>query len=112
MIEQIEVALEKLEKQAGKNFRFTLTTNGMLIDDDVIDFTNREMSNVVLSLDGRREVHDRFRVDYIANELYKILPGKQAREDMLQGYREVRERLGDAVAPDNAARIMLRLLGS
>lgn len=54
---------------------------------------------------------DRFRVDYIANELYKILPGKQAREDMLQGYREVRERLGDAVAPDNAARIMLRLLG-
>ncbi len=55
---------------------------------------------------------DRFRVDYIANELYKILPGKQAREDMLQGYREVRERLGDAVAPDNAARIMLRLLGA
>lgn len=55
---------------------------------------------------------DRFRVDYIANELYKILPGKQAREDMLQGYREVRERLGDDVAPDNAARIMLRLLGS
>ena len=55
---------------------------------------------------------DRFRVDYIANELYKILPGKQAREDMMQGYREVRERLGDAVAPDNAARIMLRLLGS
>lgn len=55
---------------------------------------------------------DRFRVDYIANELYKILPGKQAREDMLQGYREVRERLGDAVAPDNAASIMLRLLGS
>ena len=55
---------------------------------------------------------DRFRVDYIANELYKILPGKQAREDMLQGYREVRERLGDAVAPDNAARIMQRLLGS
>lgn len=53
---------------------------------------------------------DRFRVDNIANELYKILPGKQAREEMLQGYREVRERLGDDVAPDNAARIMLRLL--
>jgi len=52
------------EKEAGKNFRFTLTTNGMLIDDDVIDFANREMSNVVLSLDGRREVHDRYRVDY------------------------------------------------
>ena len=53
-----------IEKAAGKNFRFTLTTNGMLIDDDVIDFANREMSNVVLSLDGRKEVHDRFRVDY------------------------------------------------
>jgi len=45
----------------GKNFRFTLTTNGLLIDDDVIDFTNREMSNVVLSLDGRPGTHDVFR---------------------------------------------------
>ena len=53
-----------VEKQHSKNFRFTLTTNGMLIDDDVIEFSNREMSNVVLSLDGRREVHDRYRVDY------------------------------------------------
>ena len=53
-----------IEKEKGKNFRFTLTTNGMLIDDDVIKFSNREMSNVVLSLDGRKEVHDRFRVDY------------------------------------------------
>ncbi len=52
------------EKEAGKNFRFTLTTNGMNIDDEVIDFANREMSNVVLSLDGRKEIHDRFRVDY------------------------------------------------
>ena len=53
-----------IEKEKGKNFRFTLTTNGMLIDDDVIEFSNKEMSNVVLSLDGRREIHDRFRVDY------------------------------------------------
>ena len=53
-----------VEKQHSKNFRFTLTTNGMLIDDDVIEFSNREMSNVVLSLDGRREIHDRYRVDY------------------------------------------------
>ncbi len=53
-----------IEKEKNKNFRFTLTTNGVLIGDDVIDFANREMSNVVLSLDGRREVHDRFRVDY------------------------------------------------
>ncbi len=54
----------KREKETGKNFRFTLTTNGVLVDDDVIDFANKEMHNVVLSLDGRREVHDRFRVDY------------------------------------------------
>lgn len=53
-----------IEKEAGKNFRFTLTTNGMLVDDDVIDFANRECHNVVLSLDGRKEVHDKYRVDY------------------------------------------------
>ena len=53
-----------IEKKHNKNFRFTLTTNGMLIDDDVIDFANRECANVVLSLDGRREIHDRHRVDY------------------------------------------------
>lgn len=64
-----------VEKQAGKNFRFTLTTNGVLIDDDVIDFANREMSNVVLSLDGRKEIHDRFRVDYAGNGSFdKIVP--------------------------------------
>lgn len=50
-----------IENEKGKHFRFTLTTNGMFIDDDVIDFANREMDNVVLSLDGRREVNDRFR---------------------------------------------------
>lgn len=50
-----------IEEAHGKNFRFTLTTNGVGIDDDVIDFANREMHNVVLSLDGRREVHDRLR---------------------------------------------------
>ena len=49
------------EKQTGKVFRFTLTTNGVLLDDEVMDFCNREMSNVVLSIDGRKEVHDRMR---------------------------------------------------
>ncbi|MCD7774014.1 MAG: thioether cross-link-forming SCIFF peptide maturase [Clostridiales bacterium] len=64
-----------IEKDAGKNFRFTLTTNGMLIDDDVIEFANREMHNVVLSLDGRKEIHDRVRVDYAGNGSYdKIVP--------------------------------------
>ncbi len=64
-----------IEKEKGKNFRFTLTTNGVLIDDDVIDFANKEMSNVVLSLDGRKEVHDKFRVDYNGNGSFdKIVP--------------------------------------
>ena len=64
VVKQLVAYARSIEKDAGKNFRFTLTTNGMLIDDDVIDFANREMSNVVLSLDGRKEVHDRYRVDY------------------------------------------------
>lgn len=65
----------EIEKKYDKNFRFTLTTNGVLLDDDVIDFANKEMSNVVLSLDGRKEVHDRFRVDYAGNGSFdKIVP--------------------------------------
>ncbi len=49
------------EKEYDKNFRFTLTTNGILLDDDVMEFANKEMSNVVLSLDGRKEVNDEMR---------------------------------------------------
>ena len=50
-----------IEKEHNKNFRFTLTTNGLLVDQDVIDFTNKEMSNVVLSLDGKKETNDKMR---------------------------------------------------
>lgn len=49
------------EKIHNKNFRFTLTTNGVLLDDEVMEFANREMANVVLSIDGRKEVNDRMR---------------------------------------------------
>ncbi len=49
------------EQEAGKKFRFTLTTNGVLLNEDVMEFANREMDNVVLSIDGRQEVHDRMR---------------------------------------------------
>ena len=51
----------ELEKSRDKHFRFTLTTNGVLLNDEIMDFCNREMDNVVLSLDGRKEVHDRMR---------------------------------------------------
>ena len=46
------------EKEFNKKFRFTLTTNGMLLTDEVMEFANKEMANVVLSIDGRKEVHD------------------------------------------------------
>ncbi|MCR5774198.1 MAG: thioether cross-link-forming SCIFF peptide maturase [Lachnospiraceae bacterium] len=49
------------EAETGKKFRFTLTTNGMLLTDEVLDFANKEMHNLVLSIDGRREVNDRMR---------------------------------------------------
>lgn len=75
VVKQLVAYARSIEKAAKKNFRFTLTTNGVLIDDDVIDFCNREMSNVVLSLDGRKEVHDRYRVDYAGNGSWeKIVP--------------------------------------
>ena len=64
VVKQLVAYARSIEKEKGKNFRFTLTTNGMLIDDDVIEFANKECSNVVLSLDGRKEIHDRYRVDY------------------------------------------------
>lgn len=50
-----------LEEPNNKRFRFTLTTNGVLLSDDIIDFANREMANIVLSVDGRKEIHDKMR---------------------------------------------------
>ena len=75
VVKRLVAYAREQEKIHNKNFRFTLTTNGVLIDDDVIDFANRECGNVVLSLDGRKEVHDRFRVDYGGNGSWeKIVP--------------------------------------
>lgn len=63
------------EQLHNKNIRYTLTTNGINLTDDVIDFCNEEMHNVVLSLDGRKEVNDRFRVDCNGCGSYdKIVP--------------------------------------
>ncbi len=75
VVKRLVAYARTIEKEKGKNFRFTLTTNGVSIDSDVIDFANREMSNVVLSLDGRREVHDRYRVDYQGQGSYdRVVP--------------------------------------
>ena len=75
VVKDLVAYARSVEKEKNKNFRFTLTTNGMLVDDDVIAWANRECSNVVLSLDGRKEIHDRFRVDYAGNGSWeKIVP--------------------------------------
>ena len=76
VVKQLVAYAREQEKIHNKNFRFTLTTNGVLIDDDVIDFSNREMSNVVLSLDGRKEVHDRLRKDYAGKGSYDLIVPK------------------------------------
>lgn len=81
------------EKKYNKNFRFTLTTNGLLINDDVIDFCNREMSNVVLSLDGRKKTNDMMRVspngsgsyDLIVNKFKKFADSRKQKDYYMRG---------------------------
>ncbi len=65
-----------LEEKYDKVFRFTITTNGILLDDETIDYINREMSNVVLSLDGRGEVNDRMRPTVNGKGSYEIIVPK------------------------------------
>jgi uncharacterized protein len=75
VVKQLVAYGRSQEALHNKKFRFTLTTNGLLLDDDVMEFANREMHNVVLSLDGRREIHDHLRKDYNGVGSYdKIVP--------------------------------------
>lgn len=76
VVKKLVAYARSVEKEHNKNFRFTLTTNGMLVDDEVIDFANKEMSNVVLSLDGRKVVNDHFRVDYKGKGSYDTIVPK------------------------------------
>ncbi len=76
----------ELEKTHNKKFRFTLTTNGVLLDDDVIDFANKEMHNVVLSLDGRKEIHDHLR---------KTVNGKGSYDTIVPKFQHFIEKRGD-----------------
>lgn len=62
-----------LEKQYDKSFRFTITTNGVLLNDENIDYINREMSNVVLSLDGRPQVNDHMRPTVNGKGSYEVI---------------------------------------
>ena len=76
VVKEIVAYARSIEKKYNKNFRFTLTTNGMLVDDDVIEFTNKECHNVVLSLDGRKEIHDRLRKTVNGKGSYDIIVPK------------------------------------
>jgi uncharacterized protein len=80
----VEYARSK-EKEYNKNFRFTITTNGILLNDDYIDFINKEMSNVVLSLDGRKEINDAIRPTVNQKGSYDIIVPK---------YQELVEKRG------------------
>lgn len=94
VVKQTVAYARSLEKEHNKNFRFTITTNGLLLDDDKIDFINREMSNCVLSLDGRKEVNDRLRVcpdgktgsyDMIVPKYQKLVAGRGDKEYYVRG---------------------------
>lgn len=65
-----------IEEKHGKHFRFTLTTNGVLLDEEVIKFLNKEMDNVVLSLDGRKEINDKKRKNINGDGSYDIIVPK------------------------------------
>jgi len=79
--------------RAGKKFLFTTTTNALLLDDDAIDFFNREMENVVLSLDGRKEVHDAIRktingkgsFDYVIENVKKFVRSRGDKSYYVRG---------------------------
>ena len=86
VVKQIVEYARSREAEFGKKFRFTITTNGLLLDDDKIAFIKREMHNVVLSIDGRKEVNDSMRV--LAN-------GKGCYDTILPKYKKLVEKRGD-----------------
>ena len=79
VVKQIVEYARSLEQEHNKLFRFTITTNGMLLDDAKIDYINKEMSNVVLSIDGRRGVNDKMRPCINGAGSYDIIMDKYKR---------------------------------
>ena len=86
VVKQVVAYARSKEQEYGKHFRFTITTNGMLLNDDNIDFINKEMSNVVLSIDGRKAVNDRMR---------KRVDGKGSYDIILPKYQRLVAQRGD-----------------
>lgn len=85
VIKQLVAYGRSRETECGKQFRFTLTTNGLLLDDAVIAFANKEMSNVVISLDGRKPVNDKMR---------KTLQEEGTYETILPAFKKLAESRG------------------
>lgn len=77
-----------MEKIHGKNFRFTITTNGILLDDEKINFINKEMYDVVLSLDGRKEINDLFRLTKVGTGSYDLIIPKFKKLVKLRGEKQ------------------------
>ena len=77
-----------IEKEKNKKFKFTTTTNCVLMNDEIIDFLNREMGNVVISMDGRPEVHDRMRPTVNGKGSYAIIAEKAKKFAALRGDKE------------------------
>jgi uncharacterized protein len=88
VVKQIVAYARSIEKEKNKNFRFTLTTNGLLLNEEVTEFLNNECHNVVLSLDGRREVHDRLRKTPGGQGSYDIIVPKFQQFVRQRGDRE------------------------
>ena len=76
------------EKETGKEFRFTITTNGLMMNDEQLDFINKEMKNVVLSIDGRKEVHDRMRPTANGKGTYDLIADNFKRFRAVRGDKE------------------------
>ena len=93
VVKQIVEYARSREAGFNKKFRFTITTNGLLLDDEKIEFINKEMSNVVLSIDGRKEINDYFRVlpngqgcyDMILPKYQKLVAGRGDKEYYVRG---------------------------
>jgi len=88
VVKEIVKYARSKEKEYGKNFRFTITTNGILLTDDKIDFINKEMHNAVLSIDGRKEVNDRMRVHVDGSGSYSQIIDKYKRFVEKRGSKE------------------------
>ncbi len=88
VVKQLVAYARSREQSSGKHFRFTLTTNGVLVDEEVIEFSNQEMNNVVLSLDGRPEIHDRLRKTVNGRGSYEIIVPKFQQFAAARGGRE------------------------